>query len=70
MYLFFSYLSPFLLSFLFRFLQCDFGSSCLEEYKEVWKTLHSGERARRKVRGAVPHDLGNPGVLVNIRVCM
>ncbi len=42
-------------------LQCDFGYSCLEEYKDVWKTLHSGEFAKRKVRGAVPHDLGNPG---------
>jgi len=42
-------------------LQCDFGRSALEEYPDVWTTLHSSHKAKRKVRAAVPHDLGNPG---------
>ncbi len=43
-------------------IQRDFARSTLfDDYDIVWRTLHSGKKARRKVRNAVPHDLGNPG---------
>jgi non-lysosomal glucosylceramidase len=43
-------------------IQRDFAHSTLyDDYSIVWKTLHSGKKARRKVQYAVPHDLGNPG---------
>ena len=42
-------------------LQRDFCDALWVEYDTVWKTLHSGDFSKRKVRGAVPHDLGNPG---------
>ncbi len=39
-------------------LQFDFCQSTLIVHQIEWKTLHSGDRAIRKVQGAVPHDLG------------
>lgn len=43
-------------------IQRDFARSTLyDEYDIIWRTLHSGKKAKRKVRYAVPHDLGNPG---------
>eukprot|EP00008_Paramoeba_atlantica_P003308 CAMPEP_0201477522 /NCGR_PEP_ID=MMETSP0151_2-20130828/2528_1 /ASSEMBLY_ACC=CAM_ASM_000257 /TAXON_ID=200890 /ORGANISM="Paramoeba atlantica, Strain 621/1 / CCAP 1560/9" /LENGTH=1132 /DNA_ID=CAMNT_0047858269 /DNA_START=73 /DNA_END=3471 /DNA_ORIENTATION=+ len=43
-------------------IQRDFAHSTLnDDYDIIWKTLHSGKKARRKVQYAVPHDLGNPG---------
>mmetsp|Transcript_17192 Transcript_17192/g.48392 ORF Transcript_17192/g.48392 Transcript_17192/m.48392 type:complete len:1303 (+) Transcript_17192:90-3998(+) len=42
-------------------LQIDFCEAMWVEYDIEWQTLHSGEVSKRKVTGAVPHDLGNPG---------
>mmetsp|Transcript_11799 Transcript_11799/g.33225 ORF Transcript_11799/g.33225 Transcript_11799/m.33225 type:complete len:1288 (-) Transcript_11799:36-3899(-) len=42
-------------------LQRDFAVFTLVEYQDYWNTLHSNKSAQRKVAGAVPHDLGNPG---------
>lgn len=42
-------------------IQNDFAIATLEDYNEDWKILSSGSRGFRKVGGAVPHDIGNPG---------
>jgi len=42
-------------------VQRDFAAFTLVEYPDKWMTLHSSKEALRKVAGAVPHDLGNPG---------
>jgi non-lysosomal glucosylceramidase len=42
-------------------LQRDVALATMKQYSEVWEIMHSGKYAARKVRGAVPHDMGNPG---------
>ena len=42
-------------------LQRDVALATMKQYKEVWEIMHSGRYASRKVKGAVPHDMGNPG---------
>ncbi len=41
-------------------LQRDVAAATLVEYPDEFLTVYSGRRGRRKVRGAVPHDLGWP----------
>lgn len=36
-------------------------AATLLEYEHIWPVMHSGLLAMRKVSGAVPHDMGNPG---------
>lgn len=45
------------------FLICTFTllTATLLEYEHIWPVMHSGLLAMRKVSGAVPHDMGNPG---------
>jgi len=33
----------------------------MEEYEQEWEIMHDGSFAKRKKKGAVPHDIGNPG---------
>lgn len=42
-------------------LQRDIALATTIEYPDRWQTLHSGHEAHRKVKGAVPHDMGTPG---------
>eukprot|EP01132_Coremiostelium_polycephalum_P010051 gene10051-12320_t len=42
-------------------LQNDFADATLVDYGFEWECIHSGQKIPRKIRGAVPHDLGNPG---------
>eukprot|EP01117_Protostelium_nocturnum_P019878 TRINITY_DN871_c0_g3_i1.p1 TRINITY_DN871_c0_g3~~TRINITY_DN871_c0_g3_i1.p1 ORF type:complete len:499 (-),score=124.57 TRINITY_DN871_c0_g3_i1:24-1520(-) len=42
-------------------LQRDFAEATTSSTEERWTLLHSGEKGHRKIKGAVPHDLGNPG---------
>ena len=42
-------------------LQRDIAKATLEDYSQNWKLMSSGKKSRRKIRGAVPHDVGNPG---------
>jgi len=42
-------------------LQRDVAIATMKEYKDQWEIMHSGRVATRKAKGAVPHDMGNPG---------
>ena len=42
-------------------IQRDIAVGTLDDYTENWKILSSGTKGMRKVRGAVPHDVGHPG---------
>lgn len=41
-------------------LQRDVARAALAQYSEKWLIMGSGELGYRKLRGAVPHDLGTP----------
>jgi non-lysosomal glucosylceramidase len=42
-------------------LQLDFSDAVFTEDLSEYRTLYSDSRAKRKVRGAIPHDMGNSG---------
>jgi non-lysosomal glucosylceramidase len=42
-------------------LQRDVAMATMKQYPEQWEIMHTGKIAMRKVKGAVPHDMGNPG---------
>jgi hypothetical protein len=42
-------------------LQRDVTRAALAQYSEKWQIMGTGELGYRKLRGAVPHDLGTPG---------
>lgn len=49
-------------------LQRDVARAALGQYSEKWQIMGSGELGYRKLRGAVPHDLGTPGEEPWVRV--
>jgi len=42
-------------------LQRDIAIATMKQSAETWEIMHSGHWALRKAKGAVPHDMGNPG---------
>eukprot|EP01116_Phalansterium_solitarium_P013610 TRINITY_DN31003_c0_g1_i1.p1 TRINITY_DN31003_c0_g1~~TRINITY_DN31003_c0_g1_i1.p1 ORF type:complete len:883 (-),score=23.37 TRINITY_DN31003_c0_g1_i1:80-2728(-) len=42
-------------------LQHDIAAATEAEYPDYWNVLHDGVLQPRKKKGAVPHDIGNPG---------
>eukprot|EP01113_Clastostelium_recurvatum_P049346 TRINITY_DN9127_c0_g1_i2.p1 TRINITY_DN9127_c0_g1~~TRINITY_DN9127_c0_g1_i2.p1 ORF type:complete len:741 (-),score=160.82 TRINITY_DN9127_c0_g1_i2:136-2067(-) len=42
-------------------LQRDIAAATMMDHVEEWDLISTGKMAPRKVKGAVPHDMGNPG---------
>lgn len=46
-------------------LQYDYRDTINEEDKTIRTTLYDGQKHQRKVKGTVPHDIGDPGTKKN-----
>ena len=45
-------------------LQYEYRDSVIREDKASFRSLYNGKRQIRKVRGSVPHDVGDPGEIL------
>ena len=50
-------------------IQYEFRDSVHHEDQRRLLGLYDGTRRRRKVKGSVPHDIGDPGECVCVCVC-